>query len=130
VARIALPVRMTADESYLVLRATDQIEKEPGPVEVDASACEWFSPLGTTLLALAIARRVSERGDAPTFIPPAAREGREFLSEIGFDRYLDGHGADRLADQGSGTLEMRQLSALGVHPPDRGSASRAGSRND
>jgi hypothetical protein len=103
---------MTTDDTYLVLRAVDEIEKLPKPLEIDASACEWFSPLGTTLLALAIARRVAGQADVPVFVPPTSREGREFLREVGFDRYLDGQGASRETDRRSGTIEMRQMAAL------------------
>ncbi len=104
---------MTAEDTYLVLQAVDSIERAPNPLEIDASASEWFSPLGTTLLALAIARRVAGRGGSPGFVPPSAAEGREFLGEVGFDRYLDGRGASReLEQQHSGTREMRQMAAL------------------
>jgi two-component sensor histidine kinase len=71
-----------------------------------------WPPPGTTLLALAIGRRVADGGDAPEFVPPASSDAREFLREVGFDRYLDGHGAARELERQSGTREMRQMAAL------------------
>jgi hypothetical protein len=73
----------------------DAVENAPKDLEIDASGTEWFGPLGTTMLALAIARRVAKGGAPPTFIPPVANDARRFLDEVGIDRYLDGRGAER-----------------------------------
>jgi hypothetical protein len=103
---------MTIKNTYLVLQAMDAIEKGTKPLEIDASATEWFGPLGTTLLALAIARRVAKGGSPPTFIAPVADDARHFLDDVGIERYLEGRGAELEASPSTGTREMRQLVAL------------------
>ncbi len=110
--RIVLPAQVTSSHTYELLEQLGRLERAPARIEVDASGCEFFGPLGTALLAATIARRVKGGRHAPDFIAPVESDVREYLEQIDFQRFAAGRGSDADAGPQAGTLEMRQLTAL------------------
>ena len=108
---VELPKRLTIGYTRELLAPLDVIEREPARIEIDASKCERFEPLGSAMLALSIARRVKSGRPAPQFVWPKDAVVRHYLEEVGWERFIGGRGSDREAGGQLGTLEMRQLTA-------------------
>lgn len=107
---VTIPVRATADESYQVLGACSVIERDENLRVIDAAGCTMFGPIGVALLALAITRRRTRGLPDLELIEPTAEDARDFLGEVGFDRFLTGARANE--NPRVGTLQMRHLFQL------------------
>jgi hypothetical protein len=105
-ARVRIPVRATFSEVNAVLRACEELEREPDAVVLDATTTTMFGPLCVCLLAASTAERHAS-ARSTRLDPPTDKEAARFLREIQFDRFVRGSATDA-----SSTITIRQLRAL------------------
>ncbi len=108
---LLFPARATVEESYEIVDLCRHIETDRQARVLDASRCERFGPMGTALLAMALERRRIEGLTDLSFVQPTREECREFLAEIGFERFFLPK-ESRPKPTAGGTLQMRQLHGL------------------
>ena len=104
------PIRATSTESFELITCCDLIESSREEDVLDMTECERIEPFGTTMLALALARRRSHGFSPLRIVWPADASARAFLTEINFERFIEGD--DPRRDDTYGTLEMRHLRLL------------------
>ncbi len=80
--RLELSRRVTQNESAQHLRLLGELEREKGPVELDATKTESYGPLGVALLASAFGVRARD-GRETRLIPPTDPDKLQLFEETG-----------------------------------------------
>jgi len=80
--RLELSRRVTQNESAQHLRLIGELEREKGPVELDATKTESYGPLGVALLASAFGVRARD-GRETRLLPPTEPEKLALFEETG-----------------------------------------------